>query len=208
MSDLSAEQIRDLTPHLAEAFEELSESAAGGDVAARREMIAASRDYLLFIANQQMDAEVRPRFAPSDMVQNAMAQAVEKFAEFRGGNQRALLGWLRQILLNQIKDAIKHAHAGKRDVNREKTLDPSEGGVRLEARDADLTPASEAIAREEARQLREALVRLSPDYQQVLKLRNGERLSFADIASRMDRSETAVKKLWGRAIEALKREMQ
>ena len=75
-------------------------------------------------------------------------------------------------------------------------------------RDADLTPSSEAVAREEARRLRDALAKLSTDHQQVLKLRNWERLSFTEIASHMDRSETAVKKLWGRAVEALKREMQ
>ena len=210
MDQPSAEKLQALTPHLDRAFQDLSKSASAGDVAAQREMIEASRDYLLFIANQQLHVAVRPRFAPSDAVQNAMVRALEKFADFRGDDQQALLGWLRQILLNEIKDAVRHANADKRDVKRENPIsdDTSATGIRPMFMDADLTPSSESVAREEARQLRTALARLSTDHQEVLRLRNWEQLPFAEIANKMDRSETATKKLWARAVEALKRELE
>ncbi len=52
--------------------------------------------------------------------------------------------------------------------------------------------------------LQQALRQLSPDHEAVIRLRNWERLSFAEIGQRLGRSEEAAKKLWARAITRLK----
>ena len=172
-------------------------------------MIATCRDYLLFIANQEIADAIRPKCAPSDIVQNTMVRAVEKYADFRGDNKKTLLAWLRKILLHELEDARRHFRADKRDVHREAPADRNEGSTtfRPELQGGDLTPSSDAQSREEAARLRKALLALSPDHQEVLRLRNWEKLKFGEIAEKMDRSEDAVKKLWGRAVEALKSEL-
>ena len=48
-----------------------------------------------------------------------------------------------------------------------------------------------------------ALSELSPDYQEVILLRNLQRLSFDEVAGRMGRSRPAVQMLWMRAIRKL-----
>ena len=48
-----------------------------------------------------------------------------------------------------------------------------------------------------------ALAELPPDYQEVIVLRNLQRLSFNEVAERMDRSRPAVQMLWMRAIRKL-----
>ena len=52
-----------------------------------------------------------------------------------------------------------------------------------------------------------ALAELSPDYQEVILLRNLERLPFDEVAQRMGRSRPAVQMLWMRAIRKLREMM-
>ncbi len=91
-----------------------------GDPAARREILDTCRDYLLFIANQELDARLQGKCGPSDVVQNAMVKAVEHFDDFKGSSQHALLAWLRQILKNEIIDVRRaYLDAEKRDLRKE-----------------------------------------------------------------------------------------
>ncbi len=77
----------------------------------------------------------------------------------------------------------------------------------MPVRDARPSPRAQVIEAEEARRLRLAMARLSPDHRQVIVLRSWEQLTFAEVARRMQRSEDAVKKLWSRAMQNLKREL-
>ena len=51
----------------------------------------------------------------------------------------------------------------------------------------------------------DAVSRLPDAYREVIVLRHFQDLAFADIAQRMGRSEESVKKLWVRALAALRR---
>ena len=53
-----------------------------------------------------------------------------------------------------------------------------------------------------------ALGELPADYQEVIMLRNLQRLSFNEVAQRMDRSRPAVQMLWMRAIRKLQEAME
>ena len=66
---------------------------------------------------------------------------------------------------------------------------------------------SEVLVRHEIElQLADAIAALSDDYQEVIVLRNLERLPFDEVARRMGRSRPAVQMLWMRAIRSLKAE--
>jgi RNA polymerase sigma factor (sigma-70 family) len=52
--------------------------------------------------------------------------------------------------------------------------------------------------------LADALAQLSPARREVIVLRNLEELRWSEIAQRMGKSEAAVKKLWARALLALR----
>ena len=184
--------------------------ARSGDEQACREMIGTCRQYLLFIANQELDPNLQAKCGASDIVQDAMAQAVANYDGFRGHSKRELLGWLRRILLNEL-GAVRRRYldAAARDVRREVSQPsvPNSAAQHLEPTDAGYTPATEAAQQEEARRLRDALVALSDDHRQVLRLRNWERMSFAEIGRQMQRSEDADKKLWARALANLKEQL-
>ncbi len=68
------------------------------------------------------------------------------------------------------------------------------------------TPSEVLVRHEVELQLADAIAGLSDDYQEVIVLRNLERLPFDEVARRMGRSRPAVQMLWMRAIRALRAE--
>ncbi len=66
------------------------------------------------------------------------------------------------------------------------------------------SPSALAERRELGVLLADALAELSPEYQQIIRLRNIEALDWPEIARKMGRSEGAVRKLWTRALKQLR----
>ncbi len=81
-------------------------------------------NYLTILASTQLDNRLRRRVSPSDLVQETMMAAHRDFGDFRGGSERELIGWLRQILIHRLHHAIdEHVKAGKRDIRREVSME-------------------------------------------------------------------------------------
>ena len=82
----------------------------------------------------------------SDLVQESMAIAVEKFDQFEGGSEAELFAWVKTILENQIRQARRAYRSEKRDVFRERSLNQRQSGQDssvqhpLEIADRELTP--------------------------------------------------------------------
>ncbi len=64
------------------------------------------------------------------------------------------------------------------------------------------------VATEERKQLDQALAQLSDEQRKVIEMRHFEELSFAEIAKRMNRSDSAVRMLWVRALRNLQQSTQ
>jgi RNA polymerase sigma-70 factor (ECF subfamily) len=69
------------------------------------------------------------------------------------------------------------------------------------------SPSHQVARRETAVLLADALDRLPVDYREAIVLRHLEGLSFAEVASRMNRSVDSVEKLWVRALGKLRQAM-
>ena len=69
------------------------------------------------------------------------------------------------------------------------------------------SPSGQAMAREQAQALQQALARLPDEYRQVIAGRYQELLSFEEIGRHLHRSAEAARKLWWRAIERLQEEL-
>ncbi len=173
------------------------------------QLLQLYRNYLTILATAQLDARLRRRLSPSDLVQDALLGAYRDFGQFRGGSERELLAWLRQILINCLHHAYEtHIKAGRRDLRREVSLDDvgqalDRSALRLGQCLADRghSPSAPAHARERAVEIADQLAKLRPDYREVIVLRNLQGLSFEEVAERMERKPGAVRMLWLRAIE-------
>ncbi len=61
------------------------------------------RSYLLLLARMQLDAGPRNRIDPSDVVQQTLLEAHAKADQFHGDDS-ALAAWLRQALVNNLRE--------------------------------------------------------------------------------------------------------
>ena len=122
-----------------------------------------------------------------------------------------MLAWLRRLLRNNLANfARRYRDTGKRHMSVEIPLDggvPSSPPARTLI-GGDSTPSAHAMANEQAEAVEKALQRLPDDYRQVILLRYREELAFEEISRIMGRSANAVEKLWLRAIERLRQELE
>jgi len=165
------------------------------------------RWYLLKSAAMEVPDDVRVKVAPSDLVQETFLLAQRGLPEFRGVTEEELRAWLRQILLNLVSKSVRtYRGTQMRDVRREISLEAIEtnngGAKRIPS--GEETPSTEAARAERARLAAEAFEQLPPQYREVIRLRNVERLKFGEIGKLTGRTEDAARQLWLRAIDQLR----
>jgi RNA polymerase sigma-70 factor (ECF subfamily) len=192
--------------------EGLLASAKTGKAESLNELLQLYGNYLRVVAGVRLDDRLRSRCSPSDVVQDTLLDAYRDFPRFRGRTKAEFLGWLRQILANNIlRLTERHIDAAKRAVRREVSLDAVQGASRSSASlgailaDRAASPSSIVGGREAAGILVDQLDNLPPDYREVLVLRHFHGLSFAEVGERMRRSPGAVRILWVRAIGHMQR---
>jgi RNA polymerase sigma-70 factor (ECF subfamily) len=174
-------------------------------------LLESYRNRLTVLARAQIDARLRARANPSDLVQETFLQASRHFDQFQG-NAKELEAWLRRILHRRVVRLVrKHVLARKRSVRREVSAGVGDAGLNgsLAAGNVPLvspssSPSNQAQRRELAEIMAGRLAKLPAAYRQVLVLRHLQGLSFAEIAGNMARSEGAVRVLWLRALERLR----
>ena len=180
-----------------------------GSVDARAELLEHVQDYMRLMAEQRLPTNLQGKVGTSDIVQQSLAKVIQGFEQFRGGTGREFYGWLNQIISNEAKRLHRDFHREKRDIKRERRLgnpyDSAAPGI--VPADAQPTPRSQAIAAEQVQIFREKLSALPDDYAEVIRLRGLQRLSFREVAKRMNRSFDSVTKLWYRAVLKLQQEL-
>ena len=147
----------------------------------------------------------------SDLVQQTLLDAYRGFVRFQGSTEAEWLAWLRRILAHNAADFIRQYHGtDKRQARREVPLGQqgsSSAAGFFEPADRGESPSQQVMRKERELQLAEAVAKLAPDYQEVIVLRNLQRLPFDEVARRMERSRPAVQMLWTRAIQKLQEAM-
>lgn len=187
---------------------ELIRQARQGDADCRQRLFALCRNYLGFVARAQVESWLRVKVDASDLVQETLLEAHRDFDRFQGQSEQEWLAWLRKILAHNVADFVRQFRGTeKRQVEREVRIGTAAesgfgGGVPEPAADTP-TPSQELMRLDRELCVAAALAQLAPDYQEVIVLRNLQRLPFRDVAERMGRSRPAVQMLWMRAIKRL-----
>lgn len=192
------------------SFESLIALARSGSTDALSELFASCRDYLLMVANGEVADDLRPKAAPSDLVQQTLMEAYQGFERFEGASEGELYLWLRRILLNNVNDVTRgFRQTARRDIDREVRLvdDDSQGAFRQGLVADGTSPSARAVKSEEQVLLAKALARLPPHYAEAIRLRNLEFRSFAEVGEALQISADSARKLWERAVRKLTREL-
>ena len=169
-------------------------------------LFAQCRNYLNVLARAQVEKKLQAKVDASDLVQQTLLEAYRDFRNFRGGTEAEWLAWLRCILTHNAANFIRHwKTTGKRQAKREVSLaaGDSSAGPRLDPSDNGESPSQQLMRKERELLVADAVARLPLDYQEVINLRNLQRLPFNEVAERMGRSRPAVQMLWLRALNQL-----
>jgi RNA polymerase sigma-70 factor (ECF subfamily) len=170
--------------------------------------LEAYRDYLRLLARVQVGPRLQAKLDASDVVQQALLQAHEARAQFRGASEGERLAWLRAILANVLASAVRRFEAGARDIGREHSLEAALdlSSSRLECLlAADQTsPSQRAVRGEELLRLAAALARLSPEQRRVVELHYLKGLQVAQVAAEIGCTRPAVVGLLFRGLRKLR----
>lgn len=126
----------------------------------------------------------------SDVVQDGFVTALKNIATFRGQCRPELLAWLTGIVRHLAIDRL-------RQPGRAHPLpdaSPMAPGS---------SPGHQLLRREQAARVRAAVERLPEPYRQVIVLRTFEKLSFEEIAQRLNRKPATIRQQWTRGIKKL-----
>lgn len=190
--------------------QQLLQEALEGNRESLGRLLEDYRAYLTVLAQRYLDARLRGRLDPADVVQVTFLEAQRDLHAFRGHQIEELLGWLRNILRNNVSSAHqKHLYAQKRSAGRESNNGPTENGPTL----TDLVPSettspSQRVMRDEAAvYLANCLQTLPETQREALRLRYVEGHSLKEISTAMDKSEMAVAGLLKRGLQSLRDKM-
>lgn len=193
--------------------ERLLQRARTEDHRALGELLELYRGYLGLLARLQVGRRLQGKVDASDLVQETFLKAYRHFPRFRGNTEAEFVCWLRQILAARIAKLVRrYLGTQGRDVRMERQLaDELNQSSRVLGQGllaSASSPSQQAVRREQAVRVSEALRALPDDYREVLILRHVEGLRFPDVAGRMGRSLDSVKNLWTRALARLRDQLR
>ncbi|MGE0757624.1 MAG: sigma-70 family RNA polymerase sigma factor [Pirellulaceae bacterium] len=169
------------------------------------------RDYLHLLARLLLDRRLCSKVDLSGVVQQTMLEASQADPRHRATDPAQQVAWLRRILANNLADEIRKWNASKRGGAREVSLEAAlqQSSLRLtEWLADDASSPSERVERQERfQQLGAALERLPSDQREAVRMRYFQGQALADIASELERSETAIAGLLKRGLQNLRREL-
>jgi RNA polymerase sigma-70 factor (ECF subfamily) len=183
--------------------------ARGGDAVAEAAILAGQRDRLRRMIANRLDRRVSARVDPSDVVQEALADASLRLSAYLQNPPLPLFPWLYQFARERLAKIHRHhIRTGRRSVERES---PSPGPSCRESGRASGHPLiargtspSGRMVREEARErVRIAMGRLPEGDRAILARRHIEALSMAEIAAALGISVGAAKVRHLRALRRL-----
>ena len=184
--------------------------AREGDEQAKSALLDQQRPRLCKLVTMRIDKRMAARLDPSDVVQDAMQVAHQRFVEYLQDTSRPFYVWLRGITLDRLIETYRrHVDAQKRSVLREQLgglwiRDESEHELANQLVTGSLSPSGRLLQAEMLSRVREALAQLASADREVLVLRHLEQLSVDEIAHVLGITKVAVTTRHFRALERLR----
>jgi len=199
-----------MAPRDDSGIDELILRAGGGDGEARQVLLASHRARLRQMIALRLDRRLAARIDPSDVVQEALADAGQALSEYLRRRPLPFYAWLRRFAWDRLVELHRrHVLAQRRSVEREEPwaaawTDPSALALADHLASGGTSP-SRRLHREELRErVQAALALLPPRDREVLVLLYMEELSAAEIGAVLGMTEGAVRTRHVRALKRLR----
>jgi RNA polymerase sigma-70 factor (ECF subfamily) len=183
-------------PGLAESSFALLLRAKSGDEQARDELFSRYLPRVRRWAHGRLPAHSRSLLNTDDLAQEVLCRAVVSLDKFDPRHEGAFQGFLRQIMLNRVRDEVRSAR-------RRPTVELED-----EHFADDPSPVEHAIGREALERYEAALQRLKPQERELIVARCELDFSNDEIAALFDKPTSAAARVAvGRALVRLAEEM-
>ena len=189
--------------------EELLAGAQAGDALAVGELLDRHRARFCRMVAVRMDPRLTARLDPSDIVQDAMAEASRRLPDYLLKRPLPFYPWLRQIAWERLVHLHdRHIRAQKRSVGREEHVPMAlseQSALQLADRllASGTSPSRRLVKAEIRARVRTALDRLPPHDREILVMWHLEELSLSEIAVLLELTPSGVKSRHRRALERL-----
>jgi RNA polymerase sigma-70 factor (ECF subfamily) len=185
--------------------------AAAGDPEAWRALFDHDRERLRRMVALRMDRRLQGRIDPSDVIQDAHIEAMNRLPEYLRESNLPFFLWLRLIVGQRLRKLHRrHLGTQARDAGREVGLYqgalPEASSAALAARLlGHITQPSQAAVRAERRiRIETALNAMDTLDREILALRHFEQLSNREVAGALGLSPSTASKRYVRALQKLK----
>lgn len=164
-----------------------------GDETAREQLLRRLMPQLVRWAHGRLPRQMRDLNDTDDLVQVTVLKAMARLGDFESEGPGAFLAYLRQALLNQVRDEIRR-HQRR----------PEHGEIDLELSDPDAqAPIEQIVGSERLRAYEQALSALPKRQQDLIVMRVEFGLSYPEIAAEVNSTPDAVRVMVARAIVQL-----
>jgi RNA polymerase sigma-70 factor (ECF subfamily) len=194
-----------------EDTEELIRRARTGDVSSMNTIFTRYKDRLRRMVDMRLDRRLKPRLDPSDILQEAYIEVIERLNEFADESKMPFFLWMRLVVGQRLLKLHRH-HLGTqiRDAGRELSLfrgalpEASSAALAAQLLGRHTSPTQAAIRAERILRLQSALNNMDAIDREVLSLRHFEHLDRHETALALGIHEAAAAKRYIRALKRLK----
>ncbi len=183
------------------------EQAAAGDQDALEKLLWAHHGRLVGLARRKIGVDWQRKIEPEDLLQEAYIEIFGAIGAFTYTGEDSFYRWATRIVEHRFIDQVRHWRRRKRDAAREvrQVAGGASGTQSLLARCLpDLGTPSVAMRRQDAEAaLMSCFARLTDDYRVVVQRLYLKQEPLSSIAADLGRSEDAIRRLAGRALERL-----
>jgi RNA polymerase sigma-70 factor (ECF subfamily) len=190
--------------------EQLLDRVAQGDSTAAATLLTRHQKRLRRMVHVRIDPRLAARLDPSDIVQDALAEANRRLPAYAVERPIPFYPWLRRIAWERLLQMHRrHIEAKRRTVVRADVL-PLSGdsemllAERLAAAEAS-SPSDRLVRREIQERVRQAIGQLPAGDREVIVLKHLEELTFQEAAAALEVSSAAIYSRYYRAIQRLHR---
>lgn len=181
-----------------------SQNSASGSIFIRSRTMLAEicrrmRPHLKWIARQQTQRLPNCKDDESDIVQQSVVKAYERFDQFEGKTTRQWRAWLIQIVRNHAKDVQRYWSQERRSHKNEENGSQVMKGLA----DSSVETPSKLVAEQELhQQFEHALASLPSQQQRLIRWKKIENLTYREIAKRLGINDQAAKRQCLAAVKA------
>jgi RNA polymerase sigma-70 factor (ECF subfamily) len=185
--------------------QDLLRQVRSGDRRAFEQLFARHQAYLLRLVELRLDPRLRSRVDPSDVVQEAHLEALNRLAAYLERPVLPFRLWLRQIALDRtLKARRQHLGTARRSLGREVPLpEPSSLELARHLLECESTPSQQLGRQELAQRLRQAVAQLPEADREMVMMRHFEGLSNHEVSCLLVLEPGTASKRHGRALMRL-----